>query len=74
MPELLTFETKAQAATPKTNLEIVTGSSDASLMPSQAVFSGLTQLLTVLMDKGIVSREETVQWFRNFLTTKTANR
>jgi hypothetical protein len=43
-------------------------------MPSQAVFSGLTQLLTVLMDKGIVSREETVQWFRNFLATKTADR
>jgi type IV pilus assembly protein PilB len=74
LPEMLTFETKAQAATPETNLEFVTEPSDESLMSSQSVFSGLTQLLTVLMDKGIVSREEAVQWFRNFLATKTADR
>ncbi|MCH7645313.1 MAG: hypothetical protein IH974_10820 [Myxococcales bacterium] len=76
VPELLMFELKAQAATPETKLdfEFGTGPSDASLMSSQAVLSALTQLLTVLMDKDIISREEVVQWFRNFLPTKTADR
>ena len=76
VPELLMFELKAQAATPETKLdfEFGTGASDAPLMSSQAVLSALTQHLTVLMDKDIISREEVVQWFRSFLPTETADR
>jgi hypothetical protein len=71
VPELLMFELKAQAATPQTDLdfEFGTGPSDASLMSSQAVLSALTQLLTVLMQKGIITREEVAERFRNFLPT-----
>ncbi len=76
VPELLMFELKAQAATPETELdfEFGTGPSDASLMSSQAVLSALTQLLTVLMQKGIISREEVAERFRNFLPTNIAGR
>jgi type IV pilus assembly protein PilB len=74
VPELLMFELKAQAATPDTDLafEFGTGPSDASLMSSQAVLSALTQLLTLLMQKGIISREEVAERFRAFLPTDTA--
>jgi type IV pilus assembly protein PilB len=76
VPELLMFELKAQAATPETELdfEFGTGPSDAPLMSSQAVLSALTQLLTVLMQKGIISREEVAERFRDFLPTDTADR
>jgi hypothetical protein len=76
VPELLMFELKAQAATPDSALdfEFGTGPSDAALMSSQAVLSALTQLLTVLMQKGIISREEVAERFRNFLPTDTAAR
>jgi type IV pilus assembly protein PilB len=76
VPELLMFELKAQAATPETelNFEFGTGPSDAPLMSSQAVLSALTQLLTVLMQKGIISREEVAERFRDFLPTKIASR
>jgi len=76
VPELLMFELKAQAATPETELdfEFGTGPSDASLMSSQAVLSALTQLLTVLMQKGIISREEVAERFRDFLPTDIASR
>ena len=76
VPELLMFELKAQAATPEAELdfEFGTGPSDASLMSSQAVLSALTQLLTVLMQKGIISREEVAERFRDFLPTKVASR
>jgi type IV pilus assembly protein PilB len=76
VPELLMFELKAQAATPESELdfEFGTGPSDASLMSSQAVLSALTQLLTVLMQKGIITREEVAERFRNFLPTDIADR
>ena len=76
VPELLMFELKAQAATPETELdfEFGTGPSDASLMSSQAVLSALTQLLSVLLEKGIISREEVAERFRDFLPTDTAKR
>ena len=76
VPELLMFELKAQAATPETEMdfEFGTGPSDASLMSSQAVLSALTQLLKVLLDKGIISREEVAERFRDFLPTDTAKR
>ncbi len=69
VPELLMFELKAQAATPDTklNFEFGTGPSDASLMSSQAVLSALTQLLMVLVEKGIIGREEVADRFREFL-------
>jgi hypothetical protein len=62
--------------TPEAELdfEFGTGPSDASLMSSQAVLSALTQLLTVLMQKGIISREEVAERFRDFLPTKVASR
>ncbi len=76
VPELLMFELRAQAATPDTELdyEFGTGPSDASLMSSQAVLNALTQLLTVLMQKGIISREEVAERFRNFLPTDIVGR
>jgi hypothetical protein len=76
VPELLMFELKAQAATPEAELdfEFGTGPSDASLMSSQAVLSALTQLLTVLMEKGIISREEVAERFSDFLPVEIANR
>jgi hypothetical protein len=43
-------------------------------MSSQAVLSALTQLLTVLMQKGIISREEVAERFRDFLPTDIASR
>jgi len=76
VPELLMFELKAQAATPETelNFEFGTGPMDAPLMSSQAVLSALTQLLTVLLQKGIITREEVAERFRNFLPTDIADR
>jgi hypothetical protein len=76
VPELLMFELKAQASTPESELdfEFGTGPSDASLMSSQAVLSALTQLLTVLMEKGIITREEVAARFRDFLPVDTADR
>ena len=76
VPELLMFELKAQAATPETELdfEFGTGPSDAPLMSSQAVLSALTQLLTVLMQKGIISREEVAERFRDFLPSEIVRR
>jgi hypothetical protein len=76
VPELLMFELKAQAATPEAELdfEFGTGPSDASLMSSQAVLNALTQLLTVLMQKGIISREEVAERFSDFLPVEIANR
>ena len=76
VPELLMFELKAQAATPDTelNFEFGTGPMDAPLMSSQAVLSALTQLLTVLLQKGIITREEVAERFRNFLPTDTPDR
>jgi hypothetical protein len=76
VPELLMFELKAQAATPETDLDFEFGTqpSDASLMSSQAVLSALTQLLEVLMEKGILSREEVAERFRDFLPSDTAAR
>jgi hypothetical protein len=76
VPELLMFELKAQAATPETELdfEFGTGPSDASLMSSQAVLSALTQLLKALLDKGIISREEVAERFRDFLPADTEQR
>jgi hypothetical protein len=43
-------------------------------MSSQAVLSALTQLLTVLVQKGIISREEVAERFRAFLPTESAGR
>ena len=40
----------------------------------QAVLSALTQLLTVLMQKGIISREEVAERFSDFLPVEIANR
>jgi MSHA biogenesis protein MshE len=40
----------------------------------QEVLSALTQLLTVLMQKGIISREEVAERFRDFLPTEIASR
>jgi hypothetical protein len=76
VPELLMFELKAQAATPETelNFEFGTGPMDAPLMSSQAVLSALTQLLTVLLQKGIITREEVAERFRNFLPTDIPDR
>jgi type IV pilus assembly protein PilB len=76
VPELLMFELKAQAATPETELdfEFGTGPSDAPLMSSQAVLSALTQLLTVLMQKGIITREEIAERLRDFLPSEIASR
>ena len=76
VPELLMFELKAQAATPETelNFEFGTGPMDAPLMSSQAVLSAFTQLLTVLVQKDIISREEVAERFRDFLRTDTAGR
>jgi hypothetical protein len=70
------FELKAQAATPETELdfEFGTGPSDAPLMSSQAVLSALTQLLTVLMQKGIITREEIAERLRDFLPSEIASR
>jgi len=69
VPELLMFELKAQAATPSAELdfEFGTGPGDAELMSSQAALSALTQLLTVLIEKGIISREEVAARLRPFL-------
>ncbi len=69
VPELLMFELKAQAATPSTELdfEFGTGPGDAELMSSQAVLSALTQLLTVLIEKGIISKEEVAARLRPFI-------
>jgi hypothetical protein len=74
VPELLMFELKAQAATPETDLdfEFGTGPSDASLMSSQAVLNALTQLLTALLQKGIITREEIAERFRKFLPANVA--
>ncbi len=76
VPELLMFELKAQAVTPESELdfEFGTGPSDAALMSSQAVLSALTQLLTVLMEKGIITREEVAARFRDFLPADTTDR
>ena len=76
VPELLMFELKAQATTPQSELdfEFGTGPGDASLMSSQAVLSALTQLLTVLMQKGIITREEVAERFKRFLPVDTADR
>jgi type IV pilus assembly protein PilB len=74
VPELLMFETKAQATTPESGLEFATGPSEASSMSSENVISGLMQLVKVLMDKGILSREEVVQCFPGFPTTNTTDR
>jgi hypothetical protein len=38
------------------------------------VLSALTQLLTVLMEKGIISREEVAERFSDFLPVEIANR
>jgi hypothetical protein len=75
VPELLMFELKAQAATPETELdfEFGTGPSDAPLMSSQAVLSALTQLLTVLMQKRIITREEVAERLRDFLPSEIAS-
>jgi hypothetical protein len=72
VPELLMFELKAQAATPETklNFEFGTGPGDASLMSSRAVLSALTQLLTVLVEKGIIGREEVAERLSHFLPTE----
>jgi type IV pilus assembly protein PilB len=69
VPELLMFELKAQAATPSAELdfEFGTGPGDAELMSSQAALSALTQLLSVLIEKGIISREEVASRLRPFL-------
>jgi len=72
VPELLMFELKAQAATPATELdfEFGTGPGDAALMSSQAALSALTQLLTVLIEKEIISREEVAARLRPFLSSE----
>lgn len=76
VPELLMFELKAQATTPQSELDFEFGTApgDASLMSSQAVLSALTQLLTVLMQKGIITREEVAERFKNFLPADAADR
>jgi hypothetical protein len=76
VPELLMFELKAQAATPETELdfEFGTGPSDAPLMSSQAVLSALTQLLTVLMQKRIITREEVAERLCDFLPSEIVRR
>jgi intergrase/recombinase len=43
-------------------------------MSSQAVLNALKQLLTVLMQKGIISREEVAEQLRDFLPTEIASR
>ena len=70
-PELLMFELTAQAATPKEEMafEFGTGPSDAPLMSSQAVLSALTQLLAVLIENGIVTREEVTARIQEILPT-----
>jgi type IV pilus assembly protein PilB len=69
VPELLMFELKAQAATPVEELafEFGTGPGDAALMSSQAVLTALTQLLSVLIEKGIISKEEVAARLRPFI-------
>jgi len=76
VPELLMFELKAQAATPESEIdfEFGTGPSDAALMSSQAVLSAFTQLLTVLVQKGIITREEVAERFCNFLPKDAVTR
>jgi hypothetical protein len=69
VPELLMFELKAQAATPQNVLDFEFGTEpgDAELMSSQAALSAVTQLLTVLLSKGIVTKEEVATQLRPFL-------
>jgi len=69
VPELLMFELKAQAATPQNVLEFEFGTEpgDHELMSSQAALSAVTQLLTVLLGKGIVTKEEVAKQLRPFL-------
>jgi len=76
VPELLMFELKAQAATPEAELdfEFGTGPSDAALMSSQAVLNALIQLLTALLQKGIITREEVAERLRAFLPEPTIGR
>lgn len=69
VPELLMFELKAQAATPQNVLDFEFGTEpgDAELMSSQAALSAVTQLLGVLLSKGIVTKEEVAKQLRPFL-------
>jgi type IV pilus assembly protein PilB len=69
VPELLMFELKAQAATPQNVLDFEFGTEpgDAELMSSQAALSAVTQLLSVLVSKGIVTKEEVAKQLRPFL-------
>ena len=72
VPELLMFELKAQAATPVAELEFEfgTGPGDAALMSSQAALTALTQLLTVLIEKEVISREEVAAQLRPFFSSE----
>ena len=69
LAEAGTDKLKALAATPSEELdfEFGTGPGDAELMSSQAALSALTQLLTVLIEKGIISKEEVATRLRPFL-------
>ena len=67
VPELLMFELKA--TTPAADLDFSFGptSGDPALVSAQAALHALTKLLSVLMDQGIISREEVASAIRKLL-------
>lgn len=69
VPELLMFELKA--ATPAADLDFNFGptAGDPALISAQAALRALTQLLSVLMNQGIISREEVAGAIRKLLSS-----
>jgi type IV pilus assembly protein PilB len=67
VPELLMFELKA--ATPAADLDFNFGptAGDPALISAQAALRALTQLLSVLMEQGIISREQVADAIRKLL-------
>jgi hypothetical protein len=69
VPELLMFELKA--ATPAADLDFNFGPThgDPALISAQAALRALTELLSVLMGQGIISREQVADAIRKLLAT-----
>jgi type IV pilus assembly protein PilB len=68
VPEMLMFELKA--ATPAADLDFNFGpsSGDPALISAQAALRALAQLLSVLMNQGIISRDEVAAALRKLLS------
>ena len=68
VPELLMFELKA--ATPAADLDFNFGptAGDPALISAQAALHALTQLLSVLMNQGIISRDQVADAIRKLLS------